>query len=213
MPSFEELYSPTRRSLIALLRRSDRTVPELAEALDVSANAVRSHVSALESDGVVRSEGVRRGGVGKPARVYRLTAEAEERLSRAYAPVLALLVEVLEERLDAEDLDEALREVGHRIGRSARRGVNGDPNERIRRVRTTLEELGGAVKVRTHDEGVVLEGLGCPLGTVVRRSPGACALAASLVEEILGTPVRTSCDRSGDRPRCRFETGPEFLAP
>lgn len=204
MPSFDELYSPTRRTVIALLRRSERTIPELAEALEVSSNAVRSHMSSLEADGVVRPAGVRRDGVGKPARLYRLTSEAEERLSRAYAPVLALLVEVLEERLGGEETRDTLREVGRRIGRSAHRA--GSARERAARARETLEELGGAVDVRESGNGVVLEGLGCPLGTVVHGSPDACVLAAALIGEILEAPVRANCDRSGERPRCRFET-------
>lgn len=203
MQSFDELYSPTRTRLIGLLRRSERTVPELAEELGVSGNAVRGHLSALESDGVVAVRGVRREGVGKPARVYGLTPGAQERLSRAYAPVLNLVVEVLESRVGEGVVKEVLEEVGRRIGRET--GSSGGREERIEAARSTLEDLGGAVDVRRTEGCVSLEGAGCPLGTVVRDHPAACVLAAALVSEIVGRPVREECDRSGETPRCRLE--------
>lgn len=204
MQSFDELYSPTRTRLIGLLRRSERTVPELAEELGVSGNAVRGHLSALVSDDVIAVRGVRREGVGKPARVYALTPGAEERLSRAYAPVLNLLVEVLESRVGEDVVKEVLEEVGRRIGRGASASAD-SPDDRIEAARSTLEVLGGAVDTRRTDGCVRLEGAGCPLGTVVRDHPEACVLAAALVSEIVGRPVREECDRSGQTPRCRFE--------
>lgn len=204
MQSFDELYSPTRTRLIGLLRRSERTVPELAEELGVSGNAIRGHLSALVSDDVVAERGVRREGVGKPARVYGLTPGAQERLSRAYAPVLNLVVEVLESRVGEDVVKEVLEEVGRRIGRGASASAGG-PEDRIEAARSTLEDLGGAVDIRRTDGCVCLEGAGCPLGTIVRDHPEACVLAAALVSEILGRPVREECDRSGQTPRCRFE--------
>lgn len=203
MQSFDELYSPTRTRLIGLLRRSERTVPELAEELGVSGNAVRGHLSALVADDVVAERGVRREGVGKPARIYGLTPGAHERLSRAYAPVLNLVVAVLESRLGEDVVKEVLEEVGRRIGRGA--AASGGPDERIEAARSTLEDLGGAVDIHRTDGCVCLEGAGCPLDTVVRDHPEACVLAAALVSEIVGRPVREDCDRSGQTPRCRFE--------
>lgn len=204
MQSFDELYSPTRTRLIGLLRRSERTVPELAEELGVSGNAVRGHLAALETDGVIAERGVRREGVGKPALVYGLTPSAQERLSLAYAPVLNLVVEVLESRMGEDVVKEVLEEVGRRIGRGASDSVK-NPDDRIEAARSTLEDLGGAIDIRRTDGCVCLEGAGCPLGTVVRDHPEACVLAAALVSEIVGRPVREECDRAGEVPRCRFE--------
>lgn len=203
MQSFDELYSPTRTHLIALLRRSERTIPELADELGVSGNAVRSHVSALESDGVVRETGIRREGVGKPARIYGLTAGARERLSRAYAPVLAGVVEVLEEEEGLGGVRRILREVGRRVGRSV--AASGDVDARLGAARSALEALGGAVDVRRSDGRVRIQGAGCPLGAVVADHPEACVLVEALLEEVLARPVTETCDRSGDPPRCAFE--------
>ena len=54
------------------------TVDELASAIGVTDNAVRLHLTALERDGLVRAEGVRReGSVGKPATLYAVTPDAQ----------------------------------------------------------------------------------------------------------------------------------------
>lgn len=85
------LSSPRRR-ILALLRLDDRTVTELARELAVSSNAVRSHLAALERDGVVDQGDVRRESVGKPARTYSLSTAGEELFARAYAPMLLCLI-------------------------------------------------------------------------------------------------------------------------
>ena len=60
----------TRGQIVSLLRRSARTVEELAGALGLTNNAIRNHLATLERDGIVRQEGIRRGpGAGKPATV------------------------------------------------------------------------------------------------------------------------------------------------
>jgi len=70
------LLSGTRGRLLAELRRSPATVNALTERLAISANAVRSHLAALERDGIVVLEPLQKQGVGKPAYQYRLTGEA-----------------------------------------------------------------------------------------------------------------------------------------
>ena len=106
----------TRSRVIDLLRREQRTVDELARALDVTDNAVRMHLDALERDGLVRQAGVRRSGqAGKPATVYEITVDAESGFSRVYAPVLGVLVETLSERLSERELEAVLRETGRRL--------------------------------------------------------------------------------------------------
>ena len=64
----QRLITSTRGQIIMLLRRSSRTVDELAQALELTDNAVRAHLAALERDGVVQLRGLRRGS-GKPAYV------------------------------------------------------------------------------------------------------------------------------------------------
>jgi predicted ArsR family transcriptional regulator len=65
-------FSSTRGRIITLLRRSSRTVEELAQALDLTHTAVRAHLAALERDRLVQQRSERHGS-GKPPSVYDLT--------------------------------------------------------------------------------------------------------------------------------------------
>ena len=106
----------TRGRVLALLRENPCTVDDLATRLDVTDNAVRFHLAALEASGSVRKEGVvRKPGAGKPADLYSLTPDAEESFSRAYAPVLAACVAELRETLSSTQLIAFLRRVGKRL--------------------------------------------------------------------------------------------------
>src|SRR5436853_3932762 len=93
-------FASTRGKMVTLLRRASRTVEELAQALDLTDNAVRAQLAALERDGLAHQSGWRRSS-SKPASVYTLTPEAEELFPKAYGPVLHQLLEELNERLTA----------------------------------------------------------------------------------------------------------------
>ena len=79
--------STTRGQVVLLLRRARSTVDELALALGLTDNAVRSHLTSLERDGLVAQSGVRKSE-RKPANVYELTGEAELLFPKAYGRVL-----------------------------------------------------------------------------------------------------------------------------
>src|SRR5262249_29422805 len=105
-----------RGRIIALLRRGERTVDELAAELGVTDNAVRPHLELLEREGVVAQARVRRdGAVGKPATVYAIASDAHGHLSAAYAPVLTALVSALRDHMPRRDLDALYRDAGRRL--------------------------------------------------------------------------------------------------
>src|SRR5436190_23690399 len=91
-----QMPAGTRGQVVARLRRGPATVEELAKELKLTDNAIRLHLTSLERDGMVQRAGVRRTpSAGKPASLYELHKDAEVMLSRAYAPVLEALVDVL----------------------------------------------------------------------------------------------------------------------
>ena len=102
----ERVLGGTRVQLLSLLRRSRRSINELAAAAGITDNAVRTHVAAMQRDGMVQSAGVERATGGKPAQLYEITPEAEEMFPKAYALVLSSLIQLLEER---EGRDEVVR--------------------------------------------------------------------------------------------------------
>lgn len=198
----ERFLATTRGRIVALLRVGSRTVNELAEALELTDNAVRAHLAGLERDGLVEQEGVRRG-IGKPAHVFRLTAEAESLFPKAYAFLAGELVREQRERLGQEGLSAVLRAVGVRAGAGA--GIGGaDAAERLDGALALLASLGGEVEVVEEAGAVEVRGHSCPLSELVLEEPRTCGFLEGFLEGVTGTAVQQHCEH-GPRPRCRFE--------
>jgi predicted ArsR family transcriptional regulator len=196
----------TRGRILALLRRSSQTVEELAARVGLTDNAVRSHLSTLERDGLVRQEGLRRvEGPGKPATVYEIHPEAEPLFSRAYAPMLGALLDELAGQMTPDQRVELLQAAGRRLAANAPRHRNGEPIEvRARAGADLLNLLGGDAQVEHREGAVSIRGCGCPLSVATSERPEVCRAVESLLTEVLGVPVRETCDR-GSRPRCCFQ--------
>jgi predicted ArsR family transcriptional regulator len=206
----QKFYASTRGRIITLLRRASLTVDQLAGRLGLTDNAVRAHLATLERDGLVEQHVVKRGGVGKPAFTYQVTAEAEPLFSRAYIPVLAKLLDVLSEQMPRDEFDALMRSVGKRL--AAERGtLSGTPRERLEAAVTFLNELGGVAEVEERDDALAVRGFSCPLGAAVHGHPEVCRAVESLLSEATGLPVRERCDRA-ERARCCFEIGPRDAA-
>lgn len=198
----------TRGRILTLLRGGARTVDELAADLELTDNAIRPHLLALERDGMVVSPGVRRGGgAGKPAVLYELHADAEAALSRAYAPVLSALLEVLHEELSERDARRVMRETGRRLAAAAGGRTAGDLGTRARAAAAVLTALGGDVDVEVRRGTATIRGAACPLAGAVSRNRHVCHAVETLVGEIAGADATECCDRS-ERPRCCFELRP-----
>ena len=183
-----------------MLRRTPQTVDDLAAPLDLTDNAVRAHLTSLERDGLVRQSGVRRGP-GKPAHVYTLTAEAQRLFSKAYAPVLGALLDVLGDQLDPENVGRLIEQTGQHLGREH----SGVPDaDRLAAAIGVLEGLGGVIRVEHTETSTLLHGGACPLAALLPEHPEVCRLAESLLSTIVGAPVVERCERD-EPPRCRFE--------
>src|SRR4051794_26782138 len=127
----QRFFASTRGQIVALLRRAaPSTVEELAQAFNLTDNAVRAHLSALERDGLVERAASRRGA-GKPSFTYQLTLAAENLFPKAYGPVLRTLLDVLAGEMTPEELEELLRTVGKRIARELPPASTGSKRTRL----------------------------------------------------------------------------------
>jgi len=202
-------FESTRGRILDLLRRSPRTVDELAAELEITDNAVRLHLGALERDGFVRAAGVRReGSVGKPATIYEIDPGADPVFSKAYLPFLSTLLSSLGDRLEPRELRAVMRDVGHRLARDLS-AEEASLASRVALASRVLNELGGITTVERAESGraLTIRGCGCPLSSAVNASDCVCLAVQTMLADITGAEVRERCDRSGDRPQCCFEIG------
>lgn len=198
-PWLDRLIGDTRQQVIDLLLRADRTIPEIADEIGVSTNAIRGHLAALERDHLVVQSDTRRDTGGKPAAVYSLAPAADALFPKAYATVLEQLLQLLDEREGPDRVRDTLALVGARAAHPA----EGSSEDRVEAAAEALRSLGGTVEVRRRDDGWTIQGFACPLSAITARDPRVCGLAESLVRTTTGGDVVEVCER-GLRSKCGF---------
>lgn len=200
----DRFFDTTRGRIVALLARGESTVADLAERVDLTHNAVRSHLSILERDRFIRKVGTQRSG-GKPANVYALTVEGERLFPDAYVPFLEGLLELLEEREGPGGVDALLHELGERLAERAADELGLDVPS-VEAALTAVVDLGGRADVEQDDGVTRVKGYSCPLAGLVSRNRRACRTVEAILARLSGEPVREACRHNG-RSRCVFEIG------
>ena len=199
----------TRRAITKLLKTEGPIgSAQLAERLGLTAMAVRQHLYALQREGLVSAE-ERPVPIGRPAKFWRLTREADRLFPEAYAELSVALIDSVKDAFGDEGLERVL------TSRCARQRL--DYGKRIRpgdSLKRKLEEL---AKVRT-EEGymaeVKAEGEGsyllienhCPICAAANACQGFCATELDLFRSVLGPGVvveRAEHIISGDH-RCVY---------
>jgi predicted ArsR family transcriptional regulator len=204
----------TRRRIVKLLKTDGPLgSAQLAERLGLTAMAVRLHLYALQSEGLVAAED-RPSPVGRPAKSWRLTREADRHFPEAYAELSVALIDAMRETFGAEGLSRVL------VSRCARQREDyakrirpTDPLKRrlaeLARVRT---EEGYMAEVRRDEEtgGFLLVENHCPICAAANACQGFCSTELDLFRSALGPDVeveRVEHIVSGDR-RCAYRVKP-----
>ena len=200
----------TRGRIIDLIRRSQPTATEIADQLELTYNAVRVHLTALERDGLIRKAGLRRGET-RPSATYELAAGVEDALSRAYMPFASHLMRALGDRLPDQELTELMRDVGRRLAAEWPQ-PRGPVTQRVDEASALLQELGAPNEVQRSGHALRIRGFGCLLAAAVHGQPHVCHAMESLLGELVGAPVHECCER-GAQPRCCFEISSEPATP
>lgn len=195
-------FGSTRGQIVMLLRMSTMTVNEIADRLTLTDNAVRAHLLSLERDGLVEQKGAIKG-FRKPHYAYGLTGEARHLFPKPYAFLFNKLLDVLKRTSSTATVVDTLRSVGHDIGVENSSDGVADLDARLGEALKTLEILGGAARVVREHGTVTIKSESCPFHEAVSEHPEVCQVAETMIKEIVGKPVKESCDRS-NTPKCRF---------
>ena len=204
----------TRRAIVKLLKTDGPLgSAQLAERLSLTAMAVRLHLYALQSEGLVTAED-RPVPVGRPAKFWRLTREADRHFPEAYAELSVALIDAMQETFGADGLNRVL---ASRCARQredyAKRVRPSDPLQKrlseLARVRT---EEGYMAEVRQDDEGggFLLVENHCPICAAANACQGFCSTELDLFRTVLGPGVeveRVEHIVAGDR-RCAYRVTP-----
>jgi predicted ArsR family transcriptional regulator len=200
----KRFWNSTRGQIILMLRSAGRTVNDLAGALELSGNAVRTHLDRLESDGLVHATGTR-PGIRKPNVTYGLTPDAERLFPKMYGPTLRQLLDVLTECLPANKLDEIIRTTARRLAAEHRSAVKAKKlPERVAEAMAVLTEGGGACESEKNNGNLVVRCYDCPLTIAAAGHPEVCQLIENMLTDLIGVRVKQRCS-ADPSPQCSFE--------
>ncbi len=178
--------SPTQRSVLATLKRlGEATADELAARLDISTSAVRQHLSALRSAGLIAAQR-QRGQPGRPADHYHATEAAEPLFVGNHA---RLSIEILEQV--QEEAPELVSRIFDRrseqLVERARVRVAGRPiDERIDVVTKLLDEQGYLADFEQLEHGHYRINLhSCAIWAVASRYRQACTAELDFIRNLL----------------------------
>lgn len=192
----------TRGQIVEILRDGPSTVADLSQILSLTDNAVRTHLTTLERDGLVRQSG-ERAGSRKPHLAYELTSDAEDLFPKAYAPILDALLEKLQRHLGKELSHEFLGELGREMA-AGHHDPEATFDANLTAALKVIEGLGARVRIECSDDKITVCGAGCPLASVVKNHDSICDMFAQFIAQIVDRSVSQKCQQ-GERPQCRFE--------
>jgi predicted ArsR family transcriptional regulator len=202
--------------LDALRREGALGITELAEAMGVTATAVRQRLSRLMATGLVdrQLEGrqsVGRGpqeklGRGRPGHRYRLTEKGIRRAGDNYGDLATVLWEEIRAVKDPEVRRGLLQRVVSRMADGYRSAVQGNNlSERMESLTHLMGERQIPFTTAQQNELPVLKALACPYPDLAAQDRSICAMERMLFSEVVGSALKLTQCRLDGETCCTFE--------
>jgi len=184
-----------RAAVLALVKRDGPVSADaLAARLALTPMAVRQHLQGLTSEGlIVRTDGERQGGRGRPASLWRVTAAADARFADAHADLTAELIQQMRRAFGEAGLDRllALRTADQAARYLPEVAAAPALRERVQALAAIRDREGYMAEVRDDPEGgFLLYEHHCPICTAARLCTGLCREELSLFARVLGEGAR-----------------------
>jgi predicted ArsR family transcriptional regulator len=200
----------TRRMILDLLKRGGSAdARSLAHRLKRTPMAVRLHLYALEGDGLVSPREERRRSRGRPAKLWRLTQDADAAFPDGHADLTLGLLEATRTALGEAGLQKALAALSRQQAQAYGRKIPAPAP--LSRCLTSLAEIrneeGYMTELRRLPDGshVLIENH-CAIRAAANACPGLCRAEMDAFCTVLGPGVvvkRTEHLLAGGR-RCVY---------
>ena len=179
----------------------------LAARLGVTAMAVRQHLYALQQEKLVTAE-ERPVPLGRPAKFWTLTKEAERLFPDAYAELNAALITSVQDAFGPEGMARLLdaRVVRQRADYASRINASAPLSKRVKQLAKIRADEGYMAEVKRDGTGFLFIENHCPICAAATACQGFCASELDLFRSALGPGVKVERAEhilSGDR-RCVY---------
>lgn len=183
----ERRHGTTRREILDALRRSTGlTADQLADSLGVTAMAVRKHLAALQTEGLLTAQ-VERRPVGRPVHLYALAPAAQQAFPQQYQDLTVELLEDLRHLDGGEKVTLLFRRRTERAYELLAPVVAERPlPEQLGLITEYLDEQGYLADWEATPEGdYLLKEHNCAIYGVAQCNPEVCACELALFRRLL----------------------------
>jgi len=209
LPARHQPGETQQRLLRCLLQAPQgRSVEELCDALGITHNAVRQHLTALLAAGYVERGEARPSG-GRPRSVYVLLPAGRELFPRNYALIAGGMLEHLYAHGGTAAVQAMLSQLGAELGAAAAQRIGGsdDPQAIADALAEQLDALGYEAQALHRGERGEVEAWNCVFHALAKAHPDVCRFDIAFMQAATGRKIQhTECMLRGS-PACRFRIG------
>lgn len=201
----EDIVASDAGIMDLLRKQQSLTVSDMAEALGVTATAVRQRLTRLMDQGHVERT-ASKAGRGRPCHHYRLTSKGRRKAGSNFGDLaVALWKEVL--AIDDPAVRRALiQRVSRRLAEVYEDRIEGKTvEERMEQLASVFRERRVSMYVESGESKPRLTALSCPYPDLANGDRNICAMERQLLTKLLGTRLHVlQCRLDGDAC-CSFE--------
>jgi iron-sulfur cluster biosynthesis transcriptional regulator SufR len=209
----QETAVRTRRAIVQLLKQEGRLDAEtLATRLGITAMAVRQHLYALQDEQLITYQEESRP-MGRPAKLWQLTAAADRFFPEGYAELTLSLLNSVKQAFGEAGLDHLLEVRSQQQLESYNQQIKGKRSlkQRLHKLVEIRTNEGYMAEVQTQADGsfLLIENH-CPICAAATACTGLCAKELEVFQAILGDDThiqRVEHIIAGER-RCAYQIIP-----
>ncbi len=204
----------TRDTILQTIKAQPKAnVDALAEAANVSPVTVRHHLNALQANGLIELESVRRK-VGRPYYVYSLSEKGQELFPKRYVRLTSRLLDEMKLHLPSEAFQDVLSNVVNGVLDDHRGEFEHlDIEDRLDYLVKLLADEGFLAHWEKTEGGYLLTEFSCPYISLGETHSEICSMDKELIINVLDVPVQqNSCMLDGESC-CEFLIKVEEMQP
>lgn len=203
--------SDAKRTILDVLkRRGPSEAQDIAAKLGVTPMAVRQHLYALESEGLVAfAPAPKDGGRGRPSKLWRALPTADALFGDAHAELSVELIGNIKEVFGERGLDRLIaKRTEHQVATyKATLASARSLKEKVHRLARLRTEAGYMAEARAEQDGFILIENHCPICRAAMACTGLCRQELEVFQAALGPGfviTRTDHILAGAR-RCAYK--------
>jgi DeoR family transcriptional regulator, suf operon transcriptional repressor len=184
------------------------SVTELADAMEVTATAVRQRLTRLMSQSMIQREAIR-AGRGRPKHRYSLTDKGLRQTGSNFTDLAVTLWREIRNIGDENLGRDVLRRISRALASGYAAQIQGNtPEERLKSLGELLNQRRIPVTVgTTASNHSSLTTHACPYPNLAEEDRSICQMEKMLFSDLIGNEMELTQCRLNGGGECRFETG------